>query len=288
VLGPAILVRAMSEAVAGAKGGKPFAYGRSWQYHPRSDRHSKIACWCVLFDLLRECSLLRSHVDQGKVGFGINHEMRDFARNRKKNLDLVLCRLAFIATEQLAFADLPELYGFKLTEAEAATLRILPRLLLTAPTAVLLAVEAKACMTEHGKARPRLYDELNSSHLMIHGDTDEAIAAGLAMVNAAKTFISPLRNPWEAGSLAEAVTTHRQPDATIAVVEKLKELPRRTRPGDVGYDAFGIVIVDCRNDGGAVALVDTPSASPGSTEIFDYEQFIRRLAQIYATRFGAL
>ena len=63
-----------------------------WQYHSRSDRHSKIACWGVLFDLLQTSGLLRSHVADGKVVFGVNHVMRDFVNNKKKALDLVLCR----------------------------------------------------------------------------------------------------------------------------------------------------------------------------------------------------
>ena len=36
-------------------------YGNSWQYHPRSDYHSKIACWGILFDLLVCSDLLRAH-----------------------------------------------------------------------------------------------------------------------------------------------------------------------------------------------------------------------------------
>lgn len=63
-----------------------------WQYHSRSDRHSKIACWGVLFDLLQASNLLKSHVDDGKVVFGVNHVMRDFVNNKKKALDLVICR----------------------------------------------------------------------------------------------------------------------------------------------------------------------------------------------------
>ena len=53
---------------------------------------------------------------------------------------------------------------------------------------VLLALEAKACMTAHIKALPRLYDELNSSQLTVHGAADQAIAAGLAIVNIATAF----------------------------------------------------------------------------------------------------
>ena len=33
--------------------------------------------------------LLRRHVAAGVIGFGINHEMRDFVHDRKKDLDLV-------------------------------------------------------------------------------------------------------------------------------------------------------------------------------------------------------
>ena len=48
--------------------------GNVWQYHSRSDRHSKVACWAILFDLLRTSPLLREHAAVGKVGFGINHD----------------------------------------------------------------------------------------------------------------------------------------------------------------------------------------------------------------------
>jgi hypothetical protein len=72
--------------------GSAFQFGDAWQYHPRSDRHSKVACWALMFDLIEACSLLRSHLEAGKVAIGINHTMRDFARDREKNLDLVVCR----------------------------------------------------------------------------------------------------------------------------------------------------------------------------------------------------
>ena len=80
---------------------------------------------------------------------------------------------------------------------------------------MLLALEAKACMTEHGKARPRLYDELSSSHLTVHGANDAAIAAAFVMVNAATSFISPDRNKWDLSRHDPVVNEHRQPDVTL-------------------------------------------------------------------------
>src|SRR5207248_2899373 len=63
-----------------------------WQYHSRSDLHSKVACWAVFFDLLRTSALLQKHALAGKVIFGVNFEMRDYATGRKKDLDLVIAR----------------------------------------------------------------------------------------------------------------------------------------------------------------------------------------------------
>jgi hypothetical protein len=271
--GPDILVRTLSTPVA-------MGPSRSeWQYHPRSDRHSKIACWGILFDLLQHSALLAKQVKDGKVAFGINHEMKDFRLNRKKNLDLVLCIPRAAADDAPAptvpsFRALAGKYGIALTEAEKKVLLGLPDIPAAPVGAVLVALEAKACMTEHMKARPRLYDELNSSHLTIHGNADKAIAVGFVMVNLAENFVSPT---------AKQPTKHRQPDVTEKVIEKMKELPRRSSNQQDGFDALSIVLVDCKNDGSPVSLVKTgPAPEPG--DIFNYEMMIQRLADQYETR----
>ena len=84
--GPEILARTMTATRI------PDQLGNLWQYHPRSDRHSKVACWAAFFDLLGTSALLRRHVAEGNVIFGINHTMRDFKTRRKKDLDLVIAR----------------------------------------------------------------------------------------------------------------------------------------------------------------------------------------------------
>ena len=56
--------------------GTPDTYGNIWQYHSRSDRHSKIACWAIMFEALQHSALLRRHVQAGKVVFGVNQQMR--------------------------------------------------------------------------------------------------------------------------------------------------------------------------------------------------------------------
>ena len=72
----------------------------------------------------------------------------------------------------------------------------------------------------------------------------------------------------------------RQPDATEFVIGKVSELPTRTRPGQEGYDAIGIIVVDCPNDGRPVALVKEPPALQAN-HLFSYESMIRRVANQY-------
>jgi len=279
--GPGIVVRTISIP------GVPDKFGNRWQYHSRSDRHSKVACWAVLFDLLRSSNTLRRHVTEGKVVFGVNQELSDFKTRRKKNLDLVVARPGTDGPKGSwppTFAGLGTYFRVELTRAEKRELDALPNLVHGSVGSVLLALEAKACMTEHGKARPRLYDELNSSHLTVHGASDQAIAVGFVMLNASATFISPDRNKHNLGVRPAEVNPHKQPQAAIGVNEKVRELPTRTKTAEEGYDALGIVVVDCKNDGSPITLVSGPPA-PVASDLYHYDQMVRRAAQIYDTRF---
>lgn len=285
--GLGILARSLSIATKGA--GKGFEHGNQWQYHPRSDRHSKIACWAILFDLLLRGGALARHVKAGKVTFGINHTMRDYQHNRDKDLDLVICRSGQTVKKGgvTEFADMVAAYKVDLTVGEVASLASLPSIPLTDVKTALIALEAKAAMTEFGKARPRLYDELNSSHLTIHGDTDQAIAAGFAMVNTAQTFVSPLRNPWPIGVYPTRLNNHDQPKDAALTVRKLEQLPRRAAAGQPGFDAIAVVAVECANDGTPVRVIDgPPGPSPG--DMLHYENFLERIETIYAHRFGGI
>lgn len=295
MLGPQILVRTLSKPTTGT-GASKFAFGNAWQYHSRSDRHSKIACWALVFDLMRHCSLLREHAAAGKVGLGINHEMHDFRNKKKKNLDLVICTRAPLdasggskagAKRAADFAALAPAYDIALTPQEADQLAALPTLVRSGVSSVLVATEAKAAMTAHQKARPRLHDELTSSHQTIHGDNSDAIAAGIVLVNSSDTFISPDKNEWPLGSVPTRVSHHKDNAATL-VLEGLSKLQCRSKVGDDGFDAVGVVVVACRNDGSPIRLVAESPPAPAPTTDFDYGRFVRRVAQLYATRFARI
>ena len=259
-------------------------HGNLWQYHSRSDRHSKVACWATMFDLLQHSALLRRHVADGTVAFGVNHEFADFRTRRKKKLDLVIHRPGSTIDGRLgrSFTDLGRSLTLELDDTERAALAALPMLREAPVGTVLMALEAKACMTKHVGSGPRLYDELNSSHLTVHGAADQAIAVAFVMVNASRTFISPdsNRRPIGEGQPPPKITPLRQPDATQFILGKVSELPTRSRPGHEGYDAIGIVVIDCPNDGSTVSVV-VGSSAPTANDLFSYDSMVRRVANQY-------
>ena len=296
MFGPSILTRTLSKPTTGT-GKKHFQFGNAWQYHSQSDRHSKVACWGLTFDLLRNCPLLRAHIADGKVALGINHELRDFRNNKKKNLDLVLCRATHQAEKAGSragargaadFAALAGTYGIELSPRERAALVSLPTLPIAGVSSVLVATEAKAAMTAFLKARPRLKDELTSSHQTIHGDNQHAIAAGLVIVNAASTFVSPGMNKHDLRREVPVVSVHRQPDGAEKIIAGLRDLQRRATVADSGFDGLGVIVIDCANDGSPITHVTRHPPAPAAADDFDYSRFVHRIAQLYTARFAEL
>lgn len=275
-IGPSALVATLNRPRTGKD-------GRSWQYHPRSDYHSKVPCLLMAVDLLLESERLRDAVASGRVACGINHVMTDHRSKRKKAFDLVFHRPSSQSTgiAGSSFRGLLERYAVVLTAPQRALVESVPDIPVhdVAANAVYIAFEAKACMTQYGKARPRLFDELNSSHSTIHGDTEKAIAAGFVLVNAASRFISPLRNP--PGLSSPIITVHKQPEDFRSVIQKVRELPLRSYSDEVGFDAIGIVAIECQNDGSAIRLIN----DIGDLKDYEYESMITRVAHLFESRF---
>jgi hypothetical protein len=259
----------------------PDKYGNVWQYHSRSDRHSKIACWVIAFDLMRRSSLLRDHVSSGKVVLGVNHALRDFQTQRKKDLDLVIAQPSAGKPSGIGrtFAQMAVNWGIQLDDAQAAELASLPDTPEADVGSVLVALEAKATMTAHVRALPRLHDELDSSHQTTHGNSERALAVGFVMVNAGDTFISPDRNKFDLATTSPNVNRHRQPADAVRVIEKVKDIRRRSGKSSVGFDAIGVMVVDMANDGSPVAVSDWPDP------VFPYDQMVDRVAHEYAASF---
>ena len=283
MIGPALLARFLEVP------GPADRFGNKWQYHSRSDRHSKVGSWGVALDLLLTSSLMRKHAELGKIVIGVNHTMVDYATNRRKDLDLVIARPDPGQARQVGtFAGLAASYGAPLTDQERSSLAALPDIpVADTVQAVLVALEAKACMTAHVKSLPRLYDELNSSHLCVHGASSRALAIGYVQVNAATEFVSPVINARVPADGVFEVTKHKQPNDVERVLGKVAEMPRRSASSEVGFDGLGVTVLEFRNDGGAVNLItDPPAPQPGT--VFNYESMIIRMANEYDTTFAQI
>jgi hypothetical protein len=263
-------------------------YGNRWQYNSQSDRHSKVGCWGVAFDLLSNSALLRSHAEAGKIILGVNHTMRDFQTSREKALDLVIARpTGPVGSNAPTFKGLASIWKIPLMSQELALLDALPDIAIANVGAVLIALEAKAAMTAHQKARPRLYDELNSSHLCVHGASNQALAIGYVQVNGANEFVSSVSNRFSLADFPVRVSTHKQPAAVLGILKKVEELPRRTGTTGVGFDGLGVTILDFENRGGSVSVATgAPAPQPGDP--FHYDTMIIRMANEYDSRFHGI
>lgn len=282
--GPRILARFLEVPA------KPDENGNGWQYNSQSDRHSKVGCWGVAFDLLSTSSHLHEHARSGKVILGVNHSMTDFATGRKKKLDLVIARPASpIGVPRQTFKGLVKKKNeeIPLTDEELTALNGLPDIPVAAVGAVLIALEAKACMTRHVSSLPRLYDELNSSHQCMHGASKSALAIGYVQINNTESFVSSVKNRFPLANNPVKWSTHRQPADTLRVIEKVNEIPRRSQSSEAGFDGIGISLLDFKNDGGPVSIVAAPPA-PQQGDSFHYDSMIVRMANEYDATFGKI
>lgn len=262
-----------------------------WQYHSRSDAHSKIQVWSFLFDFMLECDLLQQHVAAGKVVFGVNQRIQDQTNDRNKDLDLVIATPdpSFPASDRgVSFVELGESYNVRLSADDETALAALPTFIEGPVGTLLMAIEAKAAMTAHGRAHPRLFAELTESYQTINGAAPSALAVGLVMVNGADAFLSPGRNKWMGREgIPEEWNRHRQPAAAAKIVDKMLMLRNRTGDSRTGFDGLATYVVSCRNDGTPVELV-TDGASPTPGHRLSYELVVHQLSNQYKATFGYL
>ena len=230
--------------------------GRVYRYHSRSDAHSIALCEEILKDLLDTSLTLRKHAALGILSYEINCRFTWASSGKTKTLDLAI---------GIAQDPLPPAGGALIRQGTIAD--------------VLIACEAKTVMTEHGKSKPRVYDELSSSHEIVHQGRPDAIAAGITVVNIAGTFVSPLRQQPDQGIY---VSEHKQPEAAAGMLLHLRGLPIRDEVGKIGFDAYASVVIDCDNVTKVRLWTDPPAPQPGDRD--HYATFIARIGRFYDER----
>lgn len=222
----------------------------SFRYHSRSDSHSKVMATFIWEDLLHTCPAIRADFLADRIKAEVNFAHTWAGTAKAKTIDLAIGRV----------------HAGRIQE-------------------VLISCELKACMTEHKKAEPRLYDELSSSHQIVHTANPAAIAAGVTVINIADRFVAPLR---QRRGLPLMPTKHKQPKVTQSMVSHLRKLQQRTDLSDlssIGFDAYSSVVVSFTNEmtEGAALWTAPPAPQPGDAD--HYETFLARICQAYSDRF---
>ncbi len=235
-------------------------YNQTYLYHSRSDRHSVELCRFVVADLIAASRILREKAAARSIAYGVNVPYTA-PSGKVKNLDFAIGK-----------PKKPITAGDFLEGEMIACVRELESLEISC--------EAKSTMTEHSKSQPRMYDELSSSHEIIHQGAPSAIATGIAVINIAATFVSPLRQT----SDSPYVTKHKQPKAAAGMIEHLRGLKIRNELGDVGFEAFCTIVLDCDNVTCANLWTGPPAPQPGDPD--HYATYVERVVRFYEERFS--
>jgi hypothetical protein len=284
MLGPEIICRTMSH---------PRLYGTGdhahmWQYHSRSDFHSKVAAIALMIDLMQESPELRADIAAGDVGYSVNPQLRDRS-NRVKTLDMRFARIDDAAPlpRPRNLERFAEDLGLDLTEHASTVLHGLPTVREARSKQDLVVFENKACMTAFSKAAPRLRNELEGAVVAINDSDPLTVAGGLVLINAADTFVSQVfRDNGYVEPAQRRVSHHAQPEDAHGAVEKLRRIPLRKTASDGGYDALGTIVVSARNDGSPWTVVTNPTyGAPDAHDIWNYTRLVQHMAKLYRQRF---
>lgn len=224
--------------------------GRTYNYHPRSDAHSKALAEFIWNDLVETCEAVRADFNAGLIQREINYKHTWPRSGHSKTIDLAVITVP-AAADQTA--------------------------------RVLISCELKTVATEHKKSEPRLYDELNGSHAIVHEGDPAAIAAGVTAVNISESYISPTR---QSEGTEQKISVHTQPRVTESMVNHLRGLPVRHEHEENGFDAYSTFVVSFDNKGHSELWEPLPAPQPGDED--HYGTFLRRLCEAYTTLRRAL
>jgi hypothetical protein len=222
-------------------------------YHPRSSKHGDAMCEFVLRDLNANCPTLSALASRGAIVYQTNYTVNEGTPS-KWTIDLVLG---------------PRKGGLDLEGAYIAR---------DDPLEVWIAIDAKAIMTEHGKARRNRQRDLNSMAEILHRMDPTPIIGAYVAINMAAEFRSPLR---------KANTRHRNIERIVAeTIPLMTEILQDEESGHPGLDAIGVTILDYSNAPGSQCRVIEAQPAPDRNRPLYYDNFIARLCEKFTARFG--
>ncbi len=228
---------------------------RAQGYHPRSDKHSNSLAQAIAFDLATICPSLRTKALSGDVVYDLNFDLH--VRTATWNVDLVIGR----GSEHSVPREAPISRG--------------------RPVTIEIAIEIKSVMTEHRKAIKNRKRDLEAHHEHVHHYDQQAIAAGVFVVNQALTFKSPLRP----GRTVHAKDRRSVSTLVEHCLSEMRNVSERADPSGYGLEAKCFTVVDMDNEHFAsTSYVDRPPA-PLTGDPLSYDSFLQRICDYYERRF---
>lgn len=239
-------------------------------YHPRTSRHSDKQSYAIIEDLLDSCEILRTRARKGEIVAKLRHHQQVGHDDWVIDLAIGTC------------AGLPK-------PPEEA------RILFTEPALIQIAIELKSIFTEHGKARKNRLRDFNAFHGYAHQYSPTTIAAAFLVVNAARYFYSPLRNPDDITE--HGGKTRNTTKLAADCVNLFRTIHLRNTPADQpGLEAIGVIVVEHDNlsvhpnpeSVSARRLKTRIAPQPPSLRVGDplhYQTMVQRICTEYNARF---
>jgi len=223
-------------------------------YHPRSDKHSNALAQAIVDDLIRFCPKIRQKAAAGELVYDLNFTI--MAGTAEWNVDSVL--------------GPPEL-GAAPPDDSSPIRR-------GRPATVQIAVEIKCVMTEHRKAVKNRKRDLEAHHEHVHNYNDQAVAGGVLVVNASRTFQSPLR---------PQPTVHKDPARLVEhCITELQAVSTRGGAKGYGLEARCAIVVEMDNLHHDRVRYVTKAPAPPVGSPLHYDGFVRTICDQFSRRFS--
>lgn len=237
---------------------REWAYERNVPYHPRSDTHGGAQCRYFVDDLVAESNAIREAAVNGELVFQEDFEVGEGGLSW--NTDLVIGPPADTV-------QVPPTSGRVMARGD--------------PAKIYMAADAKSIMTEHQKARRNRQRDINSFADIMHHHHEQALTAGIMLVNIAETFDSPLRD-------ADDITEHVHIERIVGeIIEMFDSINRSEGEISANLDGAGLIVVDHSNlieDIGSTRLeTEMPAPQPGDR--VHYRTFVEQMVDWIETRF---
>ncbi|MGH9358190.1 MAG: hypothetical protein ACRD1O_03320 [Terriglobia bacterium] len=151
-----------------------------------------------------------------------------------------------------------------------------------APTiSVRVSVENKTIMTAHGKARKNRYGDLIAYSNHMHNHNRKCVAGAIVVVNTSPAYENP--DAFAKGLLRPKFNMDKVVQDTISIFEKIPVRDTVDDPTELP-EAVAVIVVDY--DGVNVAKLVSGPLSPLAQSHINYDNFVRRICDLYSNRFS--